>query len=108
MASDTITPLQYMVLGVISGAKSKPGAEIREKLRENGYWQSGPAFYQLMKRLEENDLVEGWYEEDMLDGERIRKRCYRLNGDAARAAIRAFERRSEKPVTTQRPVWGLA
>ena len=57
----TLTHLQFLVLGVLR-ADEQPGRIVREALASYGVRRSGPAFYQLMARLERARLIEGWYE----------------------------------------------
>ena len=80
---------------------SVPGREVREALQGFGVRKSGPAFYQLMARLEDAGLVEGTYHQEVVEGQIIRERHYRLTAAGARAwrgsrdfyvgAIRDFE-----------------
>ena len=79
--------LQFAVLGVLGSGK-RSGRQVREELRSLGVEKTGPAFYRLMLRLEEADLVEGWYEQEVVDGQIFRERVYR----ARSAGIRAWER----------------
>ncbi len=79
-----LTHLQFAVLDVL-GAKKRPGREVREGLRKRGVRKNGPAFYQLMSRLEEAGFVEGWYEQKIIDGQIIKERRYRALGKGLRA-----------------------
>jgi len=70
-------------------------------LSEFGVRKSGPAFYQLMSRLEDAGLVTGSYHQEIIDGQIIRERHYRITAEGTRAwdgsrdfyvaAIRGFE-----------------
>ena len=40
----------------------------------------GPAFYQMMSRLEDSKLVKGWYESKEIDGKKVRERTYEITG----------------------------
>ena len=82
-----ISHLQFLVLGQILGS-SATGMEIRRRLAEFGAKKSGPAFYQLMARLEDGGLVEGWYEQQIVDGQIIRERHYKIK----RAGSQAWQR----------------
>ena len=62
-----LTHLQFAVLDAL-GASETSGRELRARLREKGIKKSGPAFYQLMSRLEEAKYVKGWYTEEIIDG----------------------------------------
>jgi DNA-binding PadR family transcriptional regulator len=79
-----LTGLQFLILEAI-GAKKMRGADVRERLKEHHVHKTGPAFYQLMARLEEAKLVEGWYEQQVIDGQIIKRRCYRVTGIGERA-----------------------
>lgn len=80
-----LTGLQFLVIDII-GAKKIKGAEIREQLnREHKVTKTGPAFYQLMARLEEAKFVEGWYEQEVIEGQIIKQRRYRVTGFGERA-----------------------
>src|SRR2546426_5638463 len=80
-----LTGLQFLIIETI-GAKKMRGAELRERLKtEHNVRKTGPAFYQLMARLEEAKLVEGWYEQEVIDGQIIKQRCYRVTGLGERA-----------------------
>ncbi len=74
-----LTGLQFLIMETI-GARKMLGAELRERLKERKVHKTGPAFYQLMARLEEAKLVEGWYEQEVIDGQIIKQRCYRVTG----------------------------
>ena len=80
-----LTGLQFLVIDII-GAKKLHGAEIRDQLKsEHKVNKTGPAFYQLMARLEEAKFVDGWYEQEVIDGQIIKQRCYRVTGLGERA-----------------------
>src|SRR5689334_3549334 len=79
-----LTHLQFAVLDAL-GTSETSGRELRARLKENGIKKSGPAFYQLMYRLEEARFVEGSYTEEIIDGQRIKERRYRMLGDGVRA-----------------------
>ncbi len=77
MTLPKITHLQFKVLSALIGA-DRSGLSIREQLKESGVRQTSPAFYQMMSRLEEADLVEGWYVRKSVEGQLVKTRCYRL------------------------------
>ena len=80
-----LTSLQFLVMEVI-GAHKVRGADIRDRLkREHGVNKTGPAFYQLMARLEESKFAEGWYEQEIIDGQIIKQRFYKVTGLGERA-----------------------
>jgi len=79
-----LSHLQFLVAGIVRG-QTKPGREIREQLRTFGVRKGGPAFYQLMARLEDGGLVEGTYHQEIVEGQIIRERHYSLTGAGGRA-----------------------
>lgn len=87
----TLTHLQFLVLTELRASPST-GRQLRAGLREHGARKSGPAFYQLMARIEDAGLVEGWYEQRLVDGQKVRERHYRIsaNGHSAWRATRDF------------------
>jgi DNA-binding PadR family transcriptional regulator len=85
-----ITHLQFLVLGGLSSAR-RPGWHVRARLAEEGLDMAGPAFYQLMARLEIAGLVEGSYDEKVVGGQRIRERGYRITAAGKAACHRAYD-----------------
>jgi DNA-binding PadR family transcriptional regulator len=86
-----ITHLQFLVLGMLrSGARL--GREIRRELGRHGARRSGPAFYQMMARLEDAGLIEGEYDQKVVRGQIIKERRYTLTsaGQTAWRATRDF------------------
>ncbi len=79
-----LTHLQFVVLDALGGNKRR-GKELRENLATLGVKKSGPAFYQLMARLEEARFVKGWYEQEIIDGQIIKERHYQLLGNGIKA-----------------------
>src|SRR5262245_13852556 len=86
-----ITHLQFLVLGMLRGG-DRPGRLIRRALKRHGIDRTGPAFYQMMARLEDAGLVSGEYDQKIVDGQIIKERRYTLTprGDAAWTGTRAF------------------
>jgi DNA-binding PadR family transcriptional regulator len=86
-----ITHLQFLVLGNLLST-TQPGRAIREALAGYGVRRSGPAFYQLMARLERDGLVEGWYEQITVGDQSVMERHYRIRpaGSKLWADTRAF------------------
>lgn len=86
-----ITHLQFLVLAVLK-AGSRTGHAVRKALARHGVKRSGPAFYQMMARLEDAGLVDGEYDQKIVEGQIIKERRYTLTsrGDAAWASTRAF------------------
>jgi DNA-binding PadR family transcriptional regulator len=86
-----ITHLQFLVLGMLRGG-DRPGRLLRRALARHGVERTGPAFYQMMARLEDAGLVAGEYEQKVVDGQIIKERCYAITrrGDTAWSSTRAF------------------
>lgn len=86
-----LSHLQFVVLGALL-EKERTGRAVRGVLKRYRVRQSGPAFYQMMARLERSELVEGWYTQEVVDGQIIKERCYRLTkpGRAAWQECRRF------------------
>ncbi|HSC28899.1 MAG TPA: helix-turn-helix transcriptional regulator [Vicinamibacterales bacterium] len=85
------THLQFLVLGMLRTAPHL-GRALRKELSSHGVRRSGPAFYQMMARLEDAGFVAGQYEQKVLSGQIIKERLYTLTpaGAAAWAATRDF------------------
>ncbi len=79
-----ITHLQFLVIGMLLGA-ARAGRDIRAELRRYGVRRTAPAFYQMMARLEDAGLVEGWYDQKVVEGQIIKERHYRLRPAGLRA-----------------------
>ena len=79
-----LSHLQFALLDVL-GTASMSGKSVRAELAAIGIRKSGPAFYQAMSRLEEAKLVEGWYSQQIIEGQIIKERQYRMTGNGARA-----------------------
>ena len=90
-ALPALTHLQCLVLGVLR-ADEQPGRVLRQALASYGVRRSGPAFYQLMSRIERAGLVEGWYERVTVGDQAVTERRYRITRDGTRqwAAARTF------------------
>jgi hypothetical protein len=72
-----LSHMQFAILGELM-AGSLAGREIRARLAKLGVRQGGPAFYQLMSRMEDAGLVSGSYEQEIVDSQIIRQRHYRI------------------------------
>lgn len=94
-----LTHLQFAVLDAL-GAREKAGRELREALKARGIRKTGPAFYQLMARLEEAKFVKGWYEQKAVEGEVVRERRYKILGAGLTAwqEVRDFYLESGKTI----------
>jgi DNA-binding PadR family transcriptional regulator len=79
-----ITHLQFLVLGMLLD-DPRAGRDIRQELARHGIRRTAPAFYQMMARLEDASLVEGWYDQRVVEGQLIKERHYRLRPPGRRA-----------------------
>ena len=79
-ALPSLTHLQFLVLGVLR-TDEQSGRVIRQALHAYGIRRSGPAFYQLMARLEKAKWVEGWYEQVVVGDQSVTERRYRITPD---------------------------
>jgi DNA-binding PadR family transcriptional regulator len=95
MPLPNVTHLQFLVLTTLL-AGEQPGRRVREELAEWGVPAGGPAFYQMMARLENAGFLEGRYDEKVVGGQRIKERYYRLTaaGRAARRGAEEFYKRN--------------
>ncbi len=77
MTLPRLTHLQFLVVAQLLRGPAR-GRDVRAHLRREGVRQSGPAFYQMMAGLEDGGFVEGWYQQQIVDGQIIRERHYRV------------------------------
>lgn len=86
-----ITHLQFLVLESLTRGE-QAGRDLRALLVAHAVKTSGPAFYQMMGRLEDAELVDGWYDQKLVGGQNVKERRYRLTrrGERALADTRAF------------------
>ena len=91
MSLPEITHLQFSILAFLQGGE-RNGKAVREQLAGAGMRRSGPAFYQLMARLEDAGLVLGRYDQKVVDGQIIKERFYSISpvGVVAWEATRDF------------------
>jgi DNA-binding PadR family transcriptional regulator len=82
-AIPVLTHLQFLVLGVLS-RDPQPGRMLRKALAAYGVRRTGPAFYQLMARLEKDRLVDGWYEQVTVGDQAVTERRYRVTPEGMR------------------------
>ena len=75
-----LTHLQFLILGVLRGDE-QPGRVLRDALAGYGIRRTGPAFYQLMARLEKDGLINGWYEQITVGDQAVTERRYRITAD---------------------------
>src|SRR4029450_9955604 len=74
-----VTHLQFLVLGILRGG-GRTGRAVRKALGRHGVRRSGPAFYQMMARLEDAGLIEGEYDQKVVRSQIIKERRYSLTG----------------------------
>jgi len=80
-----LSHLQFAVLDVL-GTGSVSGKELREELRRDRHiFKTGPGFYQMMSRLEDGGWVEGDYKQEIVNGQSIKERHYKITGEGQRA-----------------------
>ena len=79
-----LTHLQCLVLGALL-AGERAGKDVRRELAVHGVRRTGPAFYQMMARLEDAGWVAGAYTQQIVDGQIIKERRYRLTAGGLRA-----------------------
>jgi DNA-binding PadR family transcriptional regulator len=84
MAVPDTTSLQFLVMGTLLHGEES-GQSVREELVKHGVRKSGPAFYQLMARMEDDGLVRGRYESYVINGQPIKERRYKLTAHGQRA-----------------------
>ncbi|HUF47475.1 MAG TPA: hypothetical protein VMM93_06625 [Vicinamibacterales bacterium] len=87
----SITHLQFLILEALD-AGEQAGRDLRVLLSTHGIRNSAPAFYQMMARLEDAALVEGRYDQRVVDSQLLKERRYRLvpAGRRALAETRTF------------------
>src|SRR5688572_6719267 len=78
-----LTHMQFLVLGVLR-SEELPGRALREVLAGYGIRRTGPAFYQLMARLEKDRLVDGYYEQITVGDQAVTERHYRITPEGTR------------------------
>lgn len=95
-AKGAVPELNHLQLFVIKSVEidAHSGMFIRALLSELGEEKSLAAFYQFMSRLEEQGMLEGWYETESIDGQTIKSRHYSatLEGKAQLKKVRMFYR----------------
>ncbi len=95
MKPPTITDLQFLVIEALRG-EELAGHELRGRLAAQGARKDGPAFYQMMGRLERASLVEGRYVQLEVEGNIVKERRYKLRGNgelAYRAKLNFYSSR---------------
>jgi len=82
-----LTHLQALVIQLLVDADRR-GRDLRDDLRREGVKMSGPAFYELMARIEERKLVAGRYVVKVVDGHTIKERWYHMEKRGLKALAR--------------------
>lgn len=77
MRIPNLSHLQIVVLGLLKDAERR-GAVLRDALGGLNIVQTGPSFYQMMARLEDAGLAEGWYSQRVVEGQLVKERHYRI------------------------------
>jgi DNA-binding PadR family transcriptional regulator len=72
------------------------GRELRQRLAKQGARKTGPAFYQLMARLEEARFVQGEYAQKIVEGQIIKERTYRMTAEGEKALRRTLSFYSQR------------
>ena len=85
-----ITHLQFLVLALLFDGEQS-GRFLRQKLEEEGEPKSGPAFYQMMARLEDAGFVRGRYDQKIVEGQIIKERRYCITAAGTTACRRAYQ-----------------
>jgi DNA-binding PadR family transcriptional regulator len=80
-----LTHLQFLVVTEIARGSSR-GHDLRGRLKSAGVRQSGPAFYQMMSVLEDAAYITGRYEQQIVEGQIIRERHYKVTATGKKAA----------------------
>lgn len=86
MSLPRLTHLQFLVISLLKSGAAR-GRDLRPQLQQAGVRQSGPAFYQMMAVLEDAGYLAGWYEQQVIDGQIIRERHYKLLAPGKKAWI---------------------
>jgi hypothetical protein len=94
MTLPALTHLQFLVVSQLLRGPAR-GRDLRACLKGEDVRQSGPAFYQMMAGLEDGGFVSGWYEQQIVEGQIIRERHYKVlaSGRNAWEGARNFYRR---------------
>jgi DNA-binding PadR family transcriptional regulator len=78
-----LTHLQFLILSALL-EEDRSGRDVRAALEAFGAARTAAAFYQLMARLEEAKLVEGWYEQIVVGDQAVTERRYTLKPAGAK------------------------
>ena len=77
---------QMATVDIIAKHGQINGVDLRRELAAEGVKKSGPAFFDMMMRLESAGLIRSWHDnETLVKGRRRRTKFYCLEGDGFRA-----------------------
>jgi DNA-binding PadR family transcriptional regulator len=79
-----LTHLQFLILGALL-AGEQSGKALRRELAQYGIRRTAAAFYQMMARIEDANWVSGSYTQQIVDGQIIKERSYRVTATGERA-----------------------
>src|SRR5690349_16897618 len=82
-----LTHLQFLILGALL-ADQRSGKALRRELGRYGVRRTAAAFYQMMARIEDANWVSGAYTQQIVDGQIIKERSYRITAAGERAWTR--------------------
>jgi DNA-binding PadR family transcriptional regulator len=96
--------MQFLVLEALDPGE-RHGRDLRALLAAHRVRSSGPAFYQMMARLEQAGFVDGRYEQTVVHGQTLKERRYRLLRPGRRALddTRRFYLARLAPAVRRRP-----
>jgi hypothetical protein len=87
----SLTHLQFFVLCTLDGPEVEvSGKDLRVHLRQRGLKATGPAFYQMMNRLEQSGFVKCKYTKEVIKGRMIKQSHYRIAVNGQRAMTRSL------------------
>jgi DNA-binding PadR family transcriptional regulator len=104
MGAQSLSHVQAMILQLITEAASAPsegssgrvaGIDLRSQLKAEGYGTSGPGFYQIMGRLEDNGYIKACESKVMIGGKSYRQKEYSITG-AGRNALEEYRKLASK------------
>lgn len=90
MSLPNLSHLQFQILDCMA-SKEITGRDLRAALKEKGIKKSGPAFYQLMSRLEDSDFVKKRIEPKNVEGHEIKESLYKISGLGVEARYAAYQ-----------------
>lgn len=81
----TVPHLQILILDILFSTEQVSGEEIRNELDAYGEKREGPAFYQLMARMEKSGLIQGQYKAFKWNKRVYREAFYSITDDGRKA-----------------------